>query len=107
MSWPVNGNQYRAKKRSARLPAGYHHRHNIIYLYEPLRNSPLPDHPGLPPFGTWEKKLSHSFAEIEISRAVRAEKDARFNRWQLILPVLTLTIPTVLCLYGLVNYFIR
>ncbi|RKO66301.1 hypothetical protein [Desulfofundulus salinus] len=106
MYWPPKGNQQRNKKRPDGMSATYHQR-NIIYLYEPLRNFPLPDHPGLPPFGTWEKKLSRPFAEIEISRAVRAEKDARVNRWQLLLPVFTLSIPTALCLYGLVNYFIR
>ncbi|MDQ0286673.1 hypothetical protein J2Z49_001787 [Desulfofundulus luciae] len=51
--------------------------------------------------------MSHPFAEIEISRAVRAEKDARVNRWQILLPVLTLTVSTALCLYGFVIYFIH
>ncbi|AEG16092.1 hypothetical protein Desku_2567 [Desulfofundulus kuznetsovii DSM 6115] len=106
MSWPLKGNQHRNKKRPAGLPAAYRRR-NIIYLFEPLQSSPLAPHPGLPPLGRWEKSLSHPFAEIEISRALRAEKDARVNRWHLLLPVLTLSIPTALCLYGFVNYFIR
>ncbi|SHI42857.1 hypothetical protein [Desulfofundulus thermosubterraneus] len=106
MPWPLNGRKHRNKKRPTGLPAGYHRR-NIIYLYEPLQSSLLAQHPGLPPFGRWEKSLSQPFAEIEISRASRAEKDARVKHWQLLLPVLTLIIPTALCLYGFVNYFIR
>ncbi|MGB9805035.1 hypothetical protein [Desulfofundulus sp.] len=106
MSWPSEINKQRNRRLRTRSPASYHQR-NIIHLYKPLRNYLLSHHPGLPPPGRWERSLSHPFAEIEISRALQAEKDARINCWQLLLPALTLTIPLALCLYGLVNYFIH
>jgi hypothetical protein len=93
-----NSSQQRKKQ-----PA-FHQRKNLIYLF-PSSSYPVVPPVFLPP-GNWEKKLSHPFAAIEVSRALRAEKDVRVNQWQILLPVLTLSIPTVLCIYGFVKYFI-